>query len=93
MVMLFNWKKKIGFKSTDDNPQTLNPVYEDIQSVQHSSLQVSRNVTCGEIDNYIIKILLLTSKIVYFCTMINVISNVRIDELNDNFFKLIIVTY
>ncbi len=51
MVMLFNWKNKNGFKSTDDNPQTLNPVYEDIQSVQHGSLQVSRNVAYGEIDN------------------------------------------
>ncbi len=54
MVMLFNWKKKIGIKSTDDNPQTLNPVYEDIQSVQHGSLQVSRNVAYGEIDNIIL---------------------------------------
>ncbi len=49
MVKLFNWEKIIA-GNIDDNSQTLNPVYEEIQSLHHGSLleiSLMEKVTIG----------------------------------------------
>ncbi len=52
-LLLFRLKKKLIIKNVESNPRPLNPVYEDIQSVQQGSVQVSKNIAYGEVHHVI----------------------------------------